>query len=464
MRIPLDRGSGRPLYRQIADHIAAGFHNGAFPEGCRLPSVRDLARRNGVGRATAEKAYDRLESLHLIQIRPGSGAFALALPSSAEKPASPPGAHAPFDQKTEGIDFSYGGADPELFPLGDFNECLRQAATHRKSELLGYGDPRGYAPLRESVSRLLSAQGPPVPPGQILLTNGSQQALSLICRRFLKRGSRVVVASLCYGEALNLFRAEGYELTPVPIDRNGMDTDALERLLKTTPADMIYAIPNFQNPTGATLIPERRAKLAYLAEKYGIPIIEDDYVGGFDYEGICPPPLRSFKGDAPYFSIGTFSKMLVPGLRFGYLCTRPAEYALLEQYKRYSDLSSPALIQIALEGFINMGRYRNHIERSRRTYRRRRDALLPLLQETLPETFRVSKPRGGIFLWVDYPDGLDETLLYERLAARGIRVAPGRLFQAHPRGYSGGFRLNFACMTAEKARQGIEGLSAAMLN
>ena len=467
MRISLNRSSGEPLYRQIAEYLEKAIKNGSYPYNSRLPSVRELSRINGISRITAEKAYEYLESANMVQIRPGSGVFTLLpLHTSISQNRDTSKSYRPFDPVVSDnlTDFSYGGGDSRLFPMNDFKNCLQKAVNMAEEDLFSYGDIRGYTPLRESVSQILSAQGLMIRADNILVTNGSQQALSLICRRFLKPGSRIITESLIYGEALNLFRTEGYEIIPVPVDENGMRTDLLKTILDSKSADMIYTIPNFQNPTGATLSINRREELIGLSNIHNIPIIEDDYLGDLSFQSSNPPPLKAMAPESRIHYIGTFSKMLIPGLRFGYLASNTEEYRILVEYKRHGDLTSPYIIQKAIQSFISLGRYQNHIERSRKIYRKRRDSLIGILRSELDDLFDFFVPHGGIFLWVKCPPSLKEGELFEKALKGGIKLAPGAMFRTDPDPANYGFRLNFACLTEEEISCGIRNLAGILPN
>jgi len=467
MRIPLNRNSRTPLYRQVADYIRSAVLDGSFPPESRLPAVRDMAKKNSVSRITVEKAYEALEAESLVQIRPGSGVYTLSAgppPAPVRENGSDRQTFRPFDHTGSGdmVDFSYGGGDPRLFPVRDFRSCLQKTATLPEEELFAYGDIRGYGPLRESVARILTSQGLRITPDRLLVTNGSQQALSLICRRFLRRGSRILTEANTYGEALNLFRTEGYEIVPVPMDENGMNTGALEKILKTAPADLIYTIPNFQNPTGTTLPEERRRHLISLADRYNTPVVEDDYIGDLSYGSPCPPSLKAMDPTGRVIYIGTFSKMLMPGLRFGFLAAEEPFYGDLVNYKRYSDLTSPGYLQRAVHSFISLGRYRNHIESSRRIYRKRRDRMAAALREFFPEEWQFQTPGGGLFLWLPCPKGFYGADYVRAAAGRQVRVPDGSIFRSAPRREAAGLRLNFASRTEEEITRGVRRMARAL--
>lgn len=467
MRIPLDRRSETPLYRQISEYISRQIKAGGYPPFTRLPSARTLARENSISRSTVEKVFEELEAQNLVQIRPGSGVFTLNnwKKISINEPLIDHTDNTqnfrPFDpvNKDGVIDFSYGGGDPRLFPLKDFKICLQKTIDQAGLDFFAYGDIRGYAPLRQSVASILSTQGMMTNSDNIILTNGSQQALSLLCRRFLKPGSRIACEEFCYGEALNLFRAEAYEILPVPMDEEGMQTDKLKEILEKKNIDMLYTIPNFQNPTGISSSQSRRLEIITLMDQYGFVIIEDDYIGDLNYDAACPPSIKALAGDRPVFYTGTFSKMLIPGLRFGFLISNTEKYQTLVDYKRFSDLTSPLLTQQAIDRFINLGRYQNHIEQSRKLYRKRRNHMVNCLKKRCSEHFNFSVPGGGLFIWLQFKKPIDDESLFQTLKDAGVKLAPGWMFQTVQSFYSQGVRLNFAHLTEHEIELGIEKLA-----
>jgi GntR family transcriptional regulator/MocR family aminotransferase len=274
----------------------------------------------------------------------------------------------------------------------------------------------------------------------------------------LKPGSRIITEEVTYGEAIKLFRAENYQIIPIPMDEDGMNTEMLKPYLRNHSADMIFTIPNFHNPTGTTQSLKRREELLSLAGHYKIPIIEDDYIGDLNFDGPSPPSLKALAPELPVFYIGTFSKMLIPGLRFGYLIANTPYYDSLVEYKSHTDLTSPYLIQKSINSFINLGRYQNHIEKSRKIYRKRRDSMIQGINREIPGYFKFQSPKGGLFLWLSRESTQGDQIFREALKHR-VKLAPGEKFQIKKNSLSCHFRLNFACMKEEQIQKGINKLA-----
>jgi GntR family transcriptional regulator/MocR family aminotransferase len=325
-----------------------------------------------------------------------------------------------------------------------------------------YGEIAGYRPLRATLAQVLASQGIQTGPGNILITAGSQQALSLVASLILPPGSGVVVERPTYAGALDVFRSRGLHIYTVGLDEDGMDVDELEDILARHKPGLIYTIPNFHNPTGACLSGQRRRQLISLAGRHDVPILEDDYVGDIRYEGRAQPTLKSLDSDGRVIYMSTFSKMLIPGLRVGFVVADGPVYAHLLRSKRCHDLATCNLIQRALKDYVSVGRYGAHLQRSCTLYRRRRDAMHEALERHLPPGCSWVRPKGGLFVWLRLPDGVKSSELLPRACERGVVFAPGGNFHLDPSQGEGFMRLNFASNTEEVIREGIRRLGAAM--
>ncbi|HVP20964.1 MAG TPA: PLP-dependent aminotransferase family protein, partial [Anaerolineaceae bacterium] len=306
-----------------------------------------------------------------------------------------------------------------------------------------------------------------ISPDNIMITSGSQQALDLLGKIFINRGDRIVVESPTYLGALQAWNAYGAEYIPVPSDDDGMITDELEKALRTGPK-FIYALPNFQNPTGSTLPMERRQRLVELADRYGVPIIEDDPYGQLRFEGEHLAPLvvidnkihtnnGSYTGNVIYLS--TFSKIIAPGLRLAWVIAPTEVIHKLVLAKQGTDLNSATFNQVlALEvgqhGFID-----RHVKMICEVYKTRRDVMLDSLAELMPPGVHWTHPQGGLFLWATLPEELSTTELFPEAVAEKVAYVPG--FSFFPCG--GGdntMRLNFSYSAPEKITTGITRLAA----
>ena len=379
-----------------------------------------------------------------------------------------------FTQRPEVISFAGGLPAPEVFPAERFQEACQKVLQEKPHLALQYGATEGYEPLREMVARHIARYGIKAKSENVLITSGSQQALDLIGKLLINPGDRVLVEAPTYLGALQAFNVYGADYVSVPSDDDGLRSDLLEDPLRSGPKFM-YVLPNFQNPGGTTLSEGRRHELVLLADKYGIPIVEDDPYGQLRYEGEHLTPLvvldrENLRRDQGY-SIGnvlylsTFSKTLAPGLRLGWIVAPPDVIAKLVQLKQGADLHSSTFVQmvayeVARDNFLD-----EHVKLIRSVYRERRDVMLDALSQYFPPEVTWTKPMGGLFLWVTLPQGADADKLFEAAVRENVAFVPGDCFYA-PNGHSDEgrrhMRLNFSAAAPDQIREGIRRLSIAV--
>jgi GntR family transcriptional regulator/MocR family aminotransferase len=328
-------------------------------------------------------------------------------------------------------------------------------------EALGYGERAGYLPLRQTIAQLLTNQGISTHPDHVLITSGSQQAISLVARLLLRPGDTVLVESPTYMSAIDLFRSMDVRLCNVPLDDQGMQVDRVEELLNICQPKLIYTMPNFQNPTGVCMSNTRRRQLIALVDRYQVPIVEDEYVGDLRYEGHAQPALKTLDPGGHVIYVSTFSKMLMPGLRVGYLVAAGPVYDRLLASKHTTDLATSNLVQRALEAYITVGRYEAHLRKACQLYRQRRDVMLEALKEFAPAGTRWLSPQGGLFVWLQLPADLEADQLYPVAAAEGVTFMPGSVFYPGER-CQACMRLNFAVHSPDVIEEGIRRLGRAI--
>jgi GntR family transcriptional regulator / MocR family aminotransferase len=485
MRIPIDRDSDTPIYQQIESFLRESILAGQLAPDTRLPATRQLAHSLGVNRITVESAYASLEADGLIQSRRGSGTYVMKPPTMPEIPERKPGAPWPLWQQDlqagtaaspgsrpaelllaaghpDPINFASGSGDTHLFPVEDYRKVIQNVLKRDGMDALDYGDLRGYSPLRSTVAHILASQGIPARQENVLITAGSQQAIALVSQLLLKPGDTLLVESPTYAVALDLFRSLGFKLVGIPMDEHGMLVDQLEPLLQQHHPRLIYTIPNFHNPSGASLGVHRRQQLIALASRYNIPILEDDYVGDLRYEGRAFPALKALDPGGQVIYASTFSKMLMPGLRVGFLVADGPVYNSLVSYKHVSDLTSSNLHQRALESYVTVGRYQAHLRRTCQLYRKRRDAMVEAIQRYLPASVSVTVPQGGLFMWLRLPDEISSEALLPLACDEGVAFTPGCRFFPNDCNGENHMRLNFATQPPDKITAGIKRLGTAM--
>ena len=376
-----------------------------------------------------------------------------------------------FTEDPEVISFAGGLPAPEVFPIKEFKAACLKVLEEQGPQSLQYGTTDGYLPLREMIARHTARYGIEVTSDNILITSGSQQALDLLGKIFINPGDRILVESPTYVGALQAWNAYGAEFIPVPYDENGLITDELEDKLRIGPK-FIYVLPNFQNPTGGTLSFERRLKLIELAERYGVPIIEDDPYGQLRFEGEHLPSLNvldsqtrtqneCYSGNVIYLS--TFSKTLAPGLRLAWVIAPPEVIHKLVLAKQGADLHTSTFNQIVAYEVAHGGFLDRHVKYIREVYRERRDVMLETLQEHMPEGVFWTHPQGGLFLWVTLPEHIDTKEMLVDAVQKKVAFVPGESFYPQ-NGRKNNMRLNFSYAIPEKINEGIAQLGAVTKN
>ncbi len=370
-------------------------------------------------------------------------------------------------QQPDIISFAGGLPAPELFPVAEVERASQIVLEKHGAQALQYSTTEGFLPLREMICRHTSRYGLYVTPENVLITSGSQQALDLLGKIFINPGDRILVENPTYLGAIQAWNAYGAEYVTVPCDEYGMKTDELEAALRAGPK-FIYVLPNFQNPTGATLALERRKQLIALADQYGVPIIEDDPYGQLRYEGEHIPSVvaldseyrgnnhATYSGNVIYLS--TFSKTLAPGLRLAWVVAPPGVIGKLVQAKQGADLHTSTFNQMVAYEVGKGGFIDRHVREIRKVYGARRDLMLGLMDELFPPGVRWTRPRGGLFLWVTLPEELDASEVFKVAVRRKVAFVPGAPF--HPVG--GGentMRINFSNARPEQIEQGVARLA-----
>jgi 2-aminoadipate transaminase len=362
-------------------------------------------------------------------------------------------------QRPEIISFAGGLPAPELFPLGDVRTAANTVIDRYGPACVQYGTTEGHLPLREWIA----AQTPGLSPAHVQIVTGSQQGLDLLGKILIDEGDVVLVEAPTYLGALQSFQPYGPRYVELPTDDHGIDVDALEDILKATPAKLLYAIPNFQNPTGRTLSLERRRRLVELTAQYGVLVLEDDPYGKLRFTGEALPSLYQIgldlAGDPDRNHViysGSFSKTLVPGLRDAWVQAAHPLIEKLVQAKQGADLHTPIFTQMIITELVHTVLPRQ-IETVKRAYGERARDMVARIGEHFPAAARFTAPEGGMFLWVTLPDHVDTTGLLPQALARQVAFVPGRPFYAHGGGHNT-MRLSYSNATPAQIDTGIRAL------
>lgn len=487
MKILIDRNSGQPLYEQVKGALRRLIVEGVLAPGDELPASRVLAGSLRLNRGTITSAYDDLVADGLLFRHVGRGTFVsprkdldevlgehpVAGQESAPLPWDDLFAYDPLKNRdrlapemaawsaTPGmISFAGGIPDAALFPVDDFRLALNRALRDEGGALLEYGSVSGHRPFIDFLRRYLVERGVGALPEEILIVNGSQQGLDLVTRTFLAPDDAIVVEDPSYHGAINLFRSVRARIVPVPVDDQGMDVSRLEKILERERPRLLYTMPTFQNPTGISMSLERRRRLVRLGAEHRIPILEDDFDGDLIYDGDNLPPLRGLPEGRQVIYTGTFSKVLFPGIRLGWVVAPQPVIERLAAAKQAADLSTSLLFQAAMVHFAHGNFLERHGKTVRAEYRRRRDTLLAALQKAMPEEVTWTRPAGGFSLILRLPAGVDAAELLPNAAARGVLYTAGHVFSLS--GDRTILRLSFGNVKPEVIPEGVRRLAAAL--
>jgi len=359
-------------------------------------------------------------------------------------------------ERPDMISFAGGMPAPELFPSEVIRSCMNSVLSLKPEIALQYACTEGYTPLREKIARRMQDKFKAfVETEQILITSGSQQGLDFCGRLFLDEGSVVLCESPTYLAAINAFRAYMPRFVEMPTDNEGVRPDGLEKLLKDT-ADirLIYVIPDFQNPTGNSWSLERRKAFMDIVGQYDIPVLEDNPYGELRYDGEELPSLLSMDKKGQVIFTGTFSKILCPGFRLGWMAAQKdiiRNFALLKQG---ADLHTAITTQMCINEILESFDLDNHILKLRKVYRSRRDIMLDAISKYLPDTVHPSHPQGGLFLWLTLPEEINARELLKKSLRNNVAFVPGGSFFPNG-GHENTMRLNYSYSTDETIVEGI---------
>jgi 2-aminoadipate transaminase len=353
------------------------------------------------------------------------------------------------------IGFGGGLTAPELFPAMELAETLRQVLSEDPVAALQYGPTEGSPALREVVAARLSERGMRCAPSEVIITTGAQQALDLVAEALVPTGATVIVEAPTYVGALQVFSGHEARFKSFAMDAEGLDVDALEGWLSRSPRPaLIYSVPTFQNPSGVTLSLARRARLLELSQRFGVPVVEDDPYSELAYDSDTPVALRAMPGGEGVIHVGTFSKVLSPGIRVGYVLAPAPVLDRLVLLKQGRDLHTDALAQSMVAEYCCGFGLDRHIERLRPAYRARRDAMLAALRDLMPAGVSWTQPAGGMFLWVTLPERIAVKELLPAAVDAGVSFVPGTAFHADAAG-AHSLRLNFTSSSLQEIAAGV---------
>jgi len=441
-RLTIDKQDPEPAYRQVYDQLRAAILSGELAPGARLPASRRLARETAVARVTVVRAYEQLEAEGFVETRAGSGTYV----ASGVRPASAPDTVArsfrpaltawgrdvlslerPAERAAETdrpeIDFGFGRSFAERFPYDIWRRLLSRYLSTDDAMLSRYGSAAGFYPLRRAVADyLVRARGVRCRPDDVVIVSGAQQALDILARLLLNPGDEVLVETPGYRDAFALFRLHRARMIPLPVDDDRLPVG---RIPPGCAARLAFITPSHQFPKGGTMPLARRLALLEWAAGRDAVVIEDDYDGDLRYDGDSLAALQGLDRDGRVVYLGTFSKVLFPALRLGYLVLPPGLRAPFVRAKSLVDRGAPTLTQAAVADFLAEGHFESHLRRLRRQYGEKRAVLVDALERHLGGRVRYSPVAAGLHIMLFTPTGVDEARLVRDAAERGVRVYAG---------------------------------------
>lgn len=358
------------------------------------------------------------------------------------------------------ISFAGGLPNPEFFPEQEISEACSLLIKESGKDAFQYSTTEGYLPLRKYIAnRYKEKYDIQVDPDEILITNGSQQALDLLGKVFINEGDNVIVENPGYLGAIQAFSVYRPYFVDIPMNENGVDTEILEKTLNHTPVKLFYSVPNFQNPSGITYSDEIRRKTAELLRDKEVIFVEDNPYGELRFMGDDIPPVRKYLNSS--IMLGSFSKVVVPSFRIGWIVAPKVIMEKLIVAKQAADLHTNYFSQRVIYEYLSKNNIDEHIAKIKEAYGNQRAAMVNAIENYFPKEVKYTKPEGGMFLWVTLPKGLSSLELFELAIKRNVAFVPGNPFYANGGGENT-MRLNFSCVSAEKIDTGIKRLAEAI--
>lgn len=475
--ITLDRDGEEPIYRQLIRQVRMQIESGTLPAGTRLPASRDLARQLDVSRISVVNAYAELRASGYLSAHAGRGTF-VSRENGGESARGSGDAQPQYIQETNQpdrsmrdmmhlarkpgvINFSHGAPPPEFFPVLQLRDAINSVLERDGAQALGYEVAEGYLPLRMSIRNYVKTLGIQCRPEDILITGGAQQALDLVIQALLSEGDVIVTANPTYLGIIDVARTRRVQIHSIPADENGIRLDYLEHYLMENTPRLIYVMPSFENPTGCDMPMHRRRQLVNLARDYNVPVLEDAVYYEMRYEGTALPPLKALDEDGMVIHVNAFTKMLLPGMRIGYVIADGRHYERLVRVKHAADIATPGLNQRAIHLMLERGILPQQLERTNRELRRRRNAAIEAVERYFPPDTQYQVPQGGLYLWLQLPEyGPTAAELFITSIQKDVSFAIGNLFFTNGQG-SHHLRLNFSLLRPEIIEEGIKRIGKA---
>jgi len=478
LSLKLDANSPVPLYRQVYDQIRAMILDGRIEPGSRLPPSRKVAEDHAIARVTVTAAYELLQTEGFVESRVGAGTFVSEIPELLPNQLGPAGKYSaslstwgqrvldiasneegviPTNRQT--IDFGFGRSFPHIFPYDIWRRLLARYLSTDDTMLSHYGSVAGFYPLRQAVAGYLRRQrGVRCAADQVIIVSGMQQALDLLARLLLNSDDEVLVETPGYPGAFELFKTFGVRLRALPVDTEGFP---VEKIPTHSQARIAFVTPSNQFPSGGTMPLPRRLALLRWAREMNALIFEDDYDGELRYSGHPISALQGLDKDERVVYLGTFSKVLFPALRLGYVVLPPALSEPFHQAMKLVDRGAPTLTQAAVADFISEGHFERHLRRLRSEYGRRRRSLVEAVEHHLGNDVSFSGVEAGLHVMLYLPAAIDESDFVHQAAGVGVGVYGGKTYHLD-RPALPSILLGFSGLNTEEITEGVNRLSGVL--
>ncbi len=456
--IQLDRDDSTSLYIQLYKIIHQYIIEGVLQHGDKLPPIRKLAEQLGVNNVTVVNAYRMLEEHHIVHKIVGSGTF-VSMPAAGFTED-----HYEYSEnETAYIDFASATLSPGLFPVDDYKKIMNEVIDHERGHAFSSNESQGLLKLRREIAVLSQNYHLNTKPHQIQVISGAQQGIDILAKSLLNHGDYVIVEKPTYTGAFLVFQGKGAKISEVPLTADGMNMDVLVEQIEKYHPKLVYVMPDFQNPTGYQYAEEKRRKLLQLAEENDFYIIEDDQLSELQFSGEKVPLLKSMDTGERVIYIKSFSKLLMPGVRLGFLVLPEKICDRVLKAKQFTDIATSGFAQRVFAQYLQQGHWQKQIERVRMLCKDRYNKMIYALKTYMPDDVTYTTPIGGLHVWVCLPEGYSVQELFNMASQRQLTFIPGHVF--FPTDHMDQFfRLSFADVSEKNIDKGIKLLADMIKN
>ena len=467
-KVVISRLDPRPIYLQIAQGIEFLIKKGLLLSDEKLPAIRTMSSYFHVNKDTIVKAYSVLEQKSLAYKVKGSGTYVTPQTKALIAQISE---FENMDHLSFGLNLTRESPSPEkinfasatpkagLFPVSDFKEAINEVLDRELGEAFSYQEAKGYFPLRVSICSYLKDFNISANPKDVQIISGAQQGLDIISKSLLDHNDTVVIEAPTYTGAIATFRSRGVKVIEVPMLMDGVSIEKLESLIRRHRPKLMFTMAHCHNPTGYSYSMKKKRALLDLAEEYDFFILEDDYVGELMYSNREVFPIKALDHNQRVIYLKSFSKILMPGLRLGFMIVPEILSAKVQKTKEATDISTSGLIQKAFDLYLRKGYWSKQLEAMKAIYKNRYEAMIEALNTWLPRSINYYVPKGGIMFWIELPKGYDSRSFYNFLDNQNIDFVPGDMFY-YSQKTSRAIRLCIAAVTKEDIDEGISLLCA----